>query len=216
MGFVSPHLASLKPGPLNHSRWLATACRIVRFYVSTSQPSPALIDLVQYIMSAYVPVWFQIKSNSNLANGARHFFTLLNCSQSMTQRVRDVVNRVLQRNEFFAHPENILISILMNEQEHVRELAWRRVLKCRSSSPLERRKFVVPKVLFDAEHYYEMIDWQATTISKPPVTRCLSNTTIQSYVKSRVLPSGLFPMFPCHTQAVERAENLLLRLRLVL
>ena len=81
-------------------------------------------------MSVYAPVWFQIKSNSNLRNGARQFYTLINCLQSMTQRVRDVVNRVLQRNGFFAHPENILISMLMDEQEHVRELAWRRILKC--------------------------------------------------------------------------------------
>ena len=125
-------------------------------------------------MSIYIPAWFQIKSNSNLTNGARHFFTLLNCSQSMTQRVRDVVNRVLQRNGFFAHPENILISMLMDEQEHVGEMAWRKILKCRSNSSLETRKFVVPKVLFDAEHYYEMIDWQSTTIREFPVTRSLS------------------------------------------
>ena len=60
-----------------------------------------------------------MKSNSYLKNGARRFFTILNCSESMTQRVRDVVNRVLQRNRFFAHPKNILILMLMDEQEHV-------------------------------------------------------------------------------------------------
>ena len=54
-----------------------------------------------------------------------------------------------------------------------------------------------------------MIDWQATTISETPVTRCLSNATIESYVKSRMLPSELFPKFPCHTQAVERAVKLI-------
>ena len=126
----------------------------------------------------------------------------------MTQRVRDVFNRVLQRNVFFAQPENSLISMFMDEQEHVRELALRRILKCRSNSSMERRKFVVPKVLLDAEHYYEMIDWQATTISEPLVTRCLSNATIKSYVKSRMLPLGLFPKFPCLTQAVERTVKL--------
>ena len=163
-----------------------------RFYFL---PIPALIDLVQCIMSVYVPVWFQIKSNSNLTNGARHFFTLLNCSQSMAQRVQDVFNRVLQRNRFFAHPENILISMLMDEQEHVRELPRRTILKWRSKSFIERRKFVVPKVLFDAEHYYEIINWQAATISEPPVARCLSNVTVESYVKSRMLPSLLFLSF---------------------
>ena len=45
--FVSPHLASQKPGPLNDSPWLTTARRILRLCVSTSQPFPALIDLVQ-------------------------------------------------------------------------------------------------------------------------------------------------------------------------
>ena len=74
--------------------------------------------------------------------------------------------------------------MLMDEQEHVRELAWRRIVKCRSNSSMERRKFVVSKMLFNAEHYYGMIDWQATTISEPPVTRCLPNATIESYVKS--------------------------------
>ena len=126
----------------------------------------------------------------------------------MIQRVRDVVNNALQRNGFFANPENILISMLMDELGHVRELAWRRILKCRSNSSLERRKFLVPKLLFDAEHYYEMIDWQATTISEPPVTRCPSNAIIESYVKSRMLPWGLFPKLPCHKQAVERAVKL--------
>ena len=53
-----------------------------------------------------------------------------------------------------------------------------------------------------------MIDWQATTISEPPVTRCLSNVTIESRVKLQMLPSVLFPKFPCHTQAVERAVKL--------
>ena len=121
----------------------------------------------------------------------------------MTQRVRNVVNRVLLRNGFFAHPENILISVLMDKQENVRKLAWRKILKCRSNSFIERRKFVVPKVLLDAEHHYEMIDWKATTIREPPVTCCLSNATIKSYVKSQMLPSGLFLKFPCHTQAIE-------------
>ena len=79
--------------------------------------------------------------------------------------------------------------MLMDEQEHVRELAWRRILKCLSNSSMERRKFVVSKVLFDVEHNYEMIDWRATAISEPPATRCLSTATIESYVKSQMLPS---------------------------
>ena len=53
-----------------------------------------------------------------------------------------------------------------------------------------------------------MIDWQATTINEPPVTRCLSNATIKSCLKLQMLPSVLFPKFPCHIHAVERAVKL--------
>ena len=63
-------------------------------------------------------------------------------------------------------------------------------------------------MLFDAEHCYEMIDWQATTISEPPATHCLSNATIKGYIKSRMLPSELFPKFPYHTLEVERDVKL--------
>lgn len=33
-------LALLKPGPLNHSRWLTMACRSLRLYVATQNPLP--------------------------------------------------------------------------------------------------------------------------------------------------------------------------------
>jgi len=207
-GFVSAHLASQKPGPVNHARWLTTACRILRLYIATSQPSSKLIDLVQYIMNVYIPVWFSIKKNNSMTDGSRHFFKLMKYSQSMTQKVRVIVNRVLQRNAFFAHPENMLIAMLLDEEEHVRELGWRRILKCRINSSGGRRIFVLPKLNFDAVHYYEMINWQTTAISEPPVVSCLSNTVIENYIKSRMLPSEFFPSFPCHTQAVERAVKL--------
>ena len=71
---VSTHLASQKPGPLNHSRWLTAACRILRLYVAISQPSSVLLDLVRYIMHVYVPVWFSIKKHNKCTNGRAAFF----------------------------------------------------------------------------------------------------------------------------------------------
>ena len=126
----------------------------------------------------------------------------------MTKRVRDVVHKVLQRNAFFAHPENILIAMLFDDEEHVRELGWRRVLKTRISATTKRRTFIVPKLLLNSQKYYEIIDWQCTAISEPPVLKRISNVVIENHIKSRMLPQELFPMFPCHTQAVERAVKL--------
>ena len=187
-GSVPTHLALQKPGLINHSRWLTTASRILRLYVATSQPSSVLTDLVQYIMNVYIPVWFSVKKHNNFTEGARHFFKLLNFSRNLTKRIRDVVNKVLQRNAFFAHPENILIAMLFDDEEHVRELGWRRVLKTRISATTKRRTFIVLKLLLNSQKYYEMIDWQCTAISEPPVLKRISNVVIENHIKSRMLP----------------------------
>ena len=207
-GSASTQLASQKPGPLNHSRWLTTACRILRLYVATSEPSSVLLDLVRYIMNLYVPVWFSIKRRNSCSDGARHFFKLLNFSQSQAKRVRDIVNKVLQRNAFFAHPENILLAMLLDKDEHIRELGWRRILKSRIDSSKERRTFIVPKLLFDSNRYYGMIDWQCTGVSEPPLVHDISSAVIENNIKLRILPKKLFPILPCHTQAVERSVKL--------
>ena len=39
-----------------HSRWLTTANRILRLYVSTDKPSQALKIIIEYIMKVYAPV----------------------------------------------------------------------------------------------------------------------------------------------------------------
>ena len=38
-GYLDPDLQKLQIGPIVHSRWLTLACRILRFYTSTKQPS---------------------------------------------------------------------------------------------------------------------------------------------------------------------------------
>ena len=159
-------------------------------------------------MNVYVPAWFSIKRRNSCSDGARHFFKLLNFSQSQAKRVRDIVNKVLQRNAFFAHPENILLAMLLDKDEHIRELGWRRILKSRIDSSKERRTFIVPKLLFDSNRYYEMLDWQCTGVSEPPLVHDISSAVIENNIKLRILPEKLFPILPCHTPAVERSVKL--------
>jgi len=93
--------------------------------------------------------------------------------------------------------------MLRDEEEHVRELGWRRILKSRLDSSERRCTSIVPKLIFDYQRYYEMTDWQYTGVSEPPLVYCLSNAVIEDHIKSRLPPKELFPMLPCHTQAVE-------------
>ena len=73
-GSCSSSLAARNPGKMVHSRWLTTANRLLRLYVSTNEPSSILIEIVQFIMTVYVPVWTNIKKNSSFIEGAKHFF----------------------------------------------------------------------------------------------------------------------------------------------
>ena len=50
------HKTNLKPGPLSHSKWLTTASRILRFYISTKNPTENLVILTNYVVKVYLPV----------------------------------------------------------------------------------------------------------------------------------------------------------------
>lgn len=49
-GLCSERLAKRSPGKMVHSRWITTANRILRLYVSTSSPSDSLLQLVDFIV----------------------------------------------------------------------------------------------------------------------------------------------------------------------
>ena len=77
LGECGVDLAMRNPGCLNHSRWLTTANRILRLYVSDKKPSENLKTLVTYIIRVYDPMWFAIKTHSSCKDGARHLHQML-------------------------------------------------------------------------------------------------------------------------------------------
>ncbi|KAK4876872.1 hypothetical protein RN001_009378 [Aquatica leii] len=60
-----------------------------------------------------------------------------------------------------------------DEQKYVRELGLRRILKCRRRASSRNqgiiRVFQVPKLNFKAEEYIDMIDWQSSEVTEPPL-----------------------------------------------
>ncbi len=76
-GSVPQELAQYKPGPLNLARWLTLASRILRFYVSQSDPSPELKIITNYVMKVYVPFWQAVKTDNCISSGSKHFFNLI-------------------------------------------------------------------------------------------------------------------------------------------
>lgn len=111
-GVVPQNLAEKSPGKMGHSRWLTTANRILRVYVATNDPPENLIILAEFVTKVYSRMWFQLEAQPQLENGARHLWKLIHVSKELPNHVTVIINKVIQDNAYFAHPENLLTSML--------------------------------------------------------------------------------------------------------
>ncbi|KAK0055600.1 hypothetical protein Bpfe_014875 [Biomphalaria pfeifferi] len=95
--------------------------------------------------------------------------------------------------------------MLTDEKSEIRELALRRIMKSRKqkrTSPV--RSFCVPLINFEATSYIDMIDWQKTPITEPPIVMDIDDDTFLNMIREEDTPRLDFAHYPCHTQSVER------------
>lgn len=133
-GECTESLADKNPGEMAHSRWLTTASRILRLYVSSEVLSQNLRIIVLYVMKVYVTTWFDIKRKSSIIYGAQHLHKMIKRSRIFEPNILKKIDPVVERNSFFAHPENILLSMIHDDMKNIRELGWKKILKSRDGS----------------------------------------------------------------------------------
>ena len=136
-GVCPSDLAHRKPGKMAHSRWVTTANRLLRLYISTNNPSKKFLSIVNYIMQVYVPMWFAIRQSSSFANGPKHVLKTIEQTRTLGDDVCNIVYPVIQSNAFFCHPDNILVPMVADNKDETRELAWRRIKKARQKDTSE-------------------------------------------------------------------------------
>lgn len=192
------------PGKMSHARWLTRANRILRLYVASSNPSDKLVTLATYVVKVYAPTWFDIKCHPSCKDGGKHLWALISRSRYLTTDLKSVIDPVLQRNSYFGHPENLLLTMLSDNEKHIRELALRRILKARRDKPQKLRLFQVPEINMDANVYYDLINWQ-NKITEPPILMQISTEELETLVSRGEDNKIDFLRLPCHTQAVERS-----------
>ena len=107
--------ASLHPEKIAHSRSLTLAIRVLRLYVATGNLTENLKTLTMYIMKIYVPVWFNIDLKPLCTFGASHLFNLISYSRYLSNDLKNIIDPNIQRNGYFAAPENFLLSMLCDE-----------------------------------------------------------------------------------------------------
>lgn len=160
-GNVSESLAKQTIDEVSHSRWHTTGGRILREYVSNPRPSAVLCLLANYVVKVYAAMHFNIKANSCCTHGARHVANLIKLSRFLPKKALKIIDPVIMRNGYFAHSENIILAMLDDEREWIRQLGYMRVLHAReheADDPENVRQFEVRQMYTDFESYENMID----------------------------------------------------------
>jgi len=135
---------------------------------------------------------------------------MIKLSRYLAPEYRGIVDSVIQRNGYFGHSENIILAMLTDDREMIRELAYRRIIAARKenihSSTI--RRFRVPVLNFAANDYTELVEWQSIDRCEPPMTKYLTDSDLQVCVQTSVFEKVNLQAFPCHTQATERCIRL--------
>lgn len=201
-GHCSEDLEKRYPGNISHARWLTWANRILRLYIATPKPTKNLNNLVELIIKVYVPVWFAIRKEPECYNGARHVWLSISLSRSLDPKVKKVIDPIIERNAYFAHPENLLLAMMTDDQLEIRVKAMDKILECRKANNEKLREFKPPKLNFEAEDYTSMIEWDQ--VSEPPLIKNIETKELCELIMNNTVKLKQLLEYPCHTQAVER------------
>ena len=142
-------------GPMCSSRWNTTGTRIMCKYTRTARPTKGLIRLTRAVLNLYLPGWFKFKTSPHIQDGSRNYFYLVHLSNKLVGEDKLIAQKVLQDNSFWAHSENLVISMLSDQREEVRRNGVLRVMRARREFDQEThpRQFIPPLVNFEVFRY---------------------------------------------------------------
>ena len=213
-GNVPEDLSRQVAGPINHSRWLTLAIRLMQLYTRTETPDQGLVQVVKFIVQVYTVVWFAIKADSKFTSGPVHLFLLMTLIQTQSVDTQGVVKPTVQRNAYFAHTSTLLCSMLESDDMRVRNKAVKVIKKGRLNPPKQPRmkelqgirKFQIPQLQWQAKKWFEIIDWQSKLLQVHEAS-ILSNLDNED-LDNAIINPHIFPMYPAHSQSVERCVKL--------
>ena len=147
---------------------------------------------------------FSINLHSNFTIGTKYLYQTIQRSRYLSADLRSIIDKVILNNAYFAHPENIIMCMISDSNDAIRQEGFKKIKEARKLKQKGIRKFIIPPLNFNATSYNCLIDWKNTKVTEPPITMDISDENIEIYSASNNPPKLTFPKFPCHTQAVER------------
>lgn len=210
-GAVSVDLANIKPGPVVHSRWLTKASRVLRLYTTTNTPSENLKTLAVYIIRIYVPMYFNVKYYNSVVYGSVLLSKFIRWTRYLPRNLLNIVDGVIQNNSYYAHPENILLTMLFDDRKAIRDRAIKKILYYREKilDPTKLRVYKKYNINFNASDYTDMIDLNDNNLlSEPAFTRNIPYDHLVEFLDYDE-PTLDDPNIPMHIQGTERYVQLL-------
>ena len=213
-GVLPERLAHLEIGPVCHSRWLTTALRFLRIWISKhglkGKKLQNLRMIVEFIVGVYLPNWFNIKVKHSWVEGPRHVLYQLELLRSQRKKVLDLVMPTIRRSAWYAHPESIIQALLCSDKEEERKAGVDKILEIRGEGDEETqvgdssvRPRRTPTINVDATSLLELVDW-TSDVTEPPLTCKLTTSAVKMFVAT---PMEV-PDWPSHTQSVERCVKM--------
>ena len=207
-----------KIGPLCHSRWLTTANRILRLYLSTLEGEDYYENLqivTKFIIIVYAPMWFHIKCNPLIKDSAKHFFKMVKLSRYLPVQLRLLVDKSLTTNYLAGHCESLLTTMIADPQKKDRAIQIIKQIRERHQENYQwmmgeaevPRVFEAPNFRFNLiesttndDQYDQLIDLdKIDQLTEPPITMKVPDDELETFE---------VPAYPCHTQATERCIRL--------
>lgn len=184
-GVVDEQLAEQSAGVISTARWLTSGSSVLRVYVATRKPSSVLRKLAQFVVQVYAPFWFLVKSQPKAIHGSRHVFKFICWIRQLPKDVQIIVQSTIKTNAYFFHPENILLSMITDEDSFVRADGYDKIESARHDPPAGVRKFHMPQdknlINFNSTTYSGMINWNEFHITEPPCLQFFDDEQLRVY-----------------------------------
>ena len=210
-GVVDEDLLTLQVGIINHARWLTTAGRFCRVYVSkhglVGEDEKNLQAIVKFIISHYFPMWFEIKCQPRLTSGPHHILKEVAIIRSMkgkdehSKKVKSIAMHFIDKGAWQAHSEPLLLSLLSSTDVEDRRFGISKILQIRDGKELgcnSPRQVFTPTLNWEAKSLRNLQDWNNAT--EPNVTSSIPSVNLWKFLEE---PLSL-PNITCHAQSCER------------
>ena len=208
-GVLLENLINFEIGPVSHSRWLTTANRFCRLWVSfhflAKKNFKNLRLIIEFIFGVYYPCWFQIKVKHFWLDGPRLVLFQLKQLKYKKEEVIAFVKKTVKRSAWFAFGECIIQTLLCSNDEEERKLGVQKVLEIRGkgddntqfgNNSVKCRK--ISSINTDADNLMDQIEW------KDSVYEPLLSTYLTTHEVKEILHKPMVvPDWPCHSQSIE-------------